>query len=105
IGDRVADHNELIQQLPEGQRVMAYGPRFVGFWFMEASNRFLEVVPVNKAHGIEWPALGILPDGMNRHNARMLQPAGDFGSAEKAATALRVAGVRRLQAPQCHIAA
>ena len=64
---------------------------------MKLLDRFLESLPLDKAHGIKGTAVRVLADRVDRDNAGMFQPAGNLGLAEKAVATLRIAGVQRTQ--------
>src|SRR5207253_5092225 len=67
-------------------------------------DRFLESLPLDKAHGIKGPAVRVLAHRVDRDNAGMFQPAGNLGLAEKAVATLRIAGVQRTQTFQRDLA-
>src|SRR5204863_6116559 len=64
---------------------------------VELLDRLLEGLSLDEAHGIEGTAVCVLADGVDRHNIRVLQPAGNLRFAEKTAATLRIAGVPRAQ--------
>ena len=60
---------------------------------VEAFDRFLEAVAADEPHGIERPAILVVPQAVDRHDAGMLEPTGDLGLEKEAGTALRVVAV------------
>src|SRR5262249_28040046 len=99
----VADRPEPGQQLPQGQRPLGWVPaRFLGG--VEGSDGILERLAADESHGVAGGARGVAAQGVDRHDARVLQPAGDFGLLEEAAAALGVAGPAGLEELQRHLA-
>ena len=71
---------------------------------MKVADSFSQVVAANETHGIERAAVGILPQPVNGHNARMLQLACDLCLKEKAVPADRVLRVALLDLLERHFA-
>jgi hypothetical protein len=60
---------------------------------VESLDRLLKGLALNEAHGVTRLALGVVGQGIHRHDARVLQPGGDLGFDEEAAPALGVLGM------------
>src|SRR5262249_33107303 len=60
---------------------------------MESLDGLLEVVALDEAHGVEGPAVRIRAQAIDRHDAGVLQPAGDLRLQHKAAPAVLAVGV------------
>ena len=90
--DRIADVDKPAQQLAQSQRSAARVAfeRFIG---VEAVDRLLEAISFDEPHGIERAAVGVSSQAVDRHDARMLQPAGDFRFEHEPLAAGRVVGV------------
>jgi hypothetical protein len=92
VADRVADVEEPPQELAQPQRAAAgVGlQRLVG---AEAVDRLPEAIALDEAHGVIRPAVGVVAQAVDRHDARVLQPAGDLGLQQEAGAAGRVVGL------------
>src|SRR5205823_8377135 len=70
VGDGVAHVHETAQELSQRQgplsRVAAGAFRLV-----EAADSLVEAVALDEAHGIEGPAVQVLPQAVDRHDTRM----------------------------------
>ena len=60
---------------------------------MEAVGRLLEAISLDEPHGVIGPAAVEGPQAVDRDNARVLQPARDFGLKHEASPAGRVVRV------------
>ncbi len=60
---------------------------------MEVLDRLLEAVSLDEPHGVVGPAVGVGSHAIDRHDARMLQSAGDLGLGEEPLAADRVVGM------------
>ena len=60
---------------------------------MEVLDGLLEAVATDEPHGVIRPAVAVGPQAVDRHDAGMLQPAGDLGLDEEPLAAGRVVGV------------
>ena len=61
-----------------------------------AIDGFLEALPADEPHRVKRPALVVGAQAVNRHDARMLQPAGDLGLDQETGAADRIVGVLHL---------
>ena len=101
--DRVADVDEPPQQLAQLQRAAA-GVRLQRLVPMGPLDRVLEAVAADEAHGVEGAAVAVGAQAVDRHDPRMLQPAGDLGFEYEALSAGRVVGVAVEDLLQGHLA-
>jgi len=91
VGHRVAHRHQPVQQVAQGQR--ALGPVLAGpLGGVEGIEGVLEGRAADEPHGVAGRARAVGPPGVDRHDARMLQPAGDLGLLEEPTQALGVAG-------------
>ncbi len=60
---------------------------------MEIVNGFLQAVAANETHHIERSAVRMRAQAVDRHDAGVLEPAGDFRFQKKACPALRIVRV------------
>jgi hypothetical protein len=63
---------------------------------VEPRDRLLEVVPLDEAHGVKRPAVGVRTEPVDRHDAGVLQAAGYLRLQDEAAAAVGVVGMERL---------
>ena len=84
VGDRLADVHEAAQQLAEGDRVEAPAAG------VEGVRGVLEGVAPDEPHGVIRPAALVAAEAVDRHDAGVLQAAGDLGLQEEAAAGGRV---------------
>ena len=71
---------------------------------MKAVDRLLQAVAADEPHGVVGPAVGILAQAVDRHDARVLQAAGDLGLQQEAGPAVGVVGMPGLDLLQRHLA-
>src|SRR5262249_23301280 len=64
----------------------------------------LEAVALDETHGVERPAVGITAQAVNRHDAGVLQAAGDLPLADETAAAFGIVGVAFLNLFERHLA-
>ena len=93
VADRVAHVHEPPQELAQLQRPAAriFLERLVA---VEVPDRFLERLTADEPHGVIGPAVAVGAQAVDRHDAGVLQPAGDLGLEHEAAAAGGVVGVR-----------
>ncbi len=60
---------------------------------MEGGDRRLQRVAPDEPHGIVGPAIAVGPQAVDRHDARVLEPAGDLGFEQEPLAAGRVVGM------------
>jgi len=63
---------------------------------VESLDRLFQAIPLDEAHGVEGPAVGVAAQTVDRHDAGMLELAGDLGFQQETRAALRLSGVPRL---------
>ena len=100
IGNGVADGDKPIKQLAKFEIALCRAKR----GGVKAFDGLLEAVAADEAHGVVRPAIGILAEGVDRHDAGMFQTAGDLRLAHKAGTTFGVICVPRLDLFQRHLA-
>src|SRR5216683_2293325 len=71
---------------------------------MERVDGVIEAFAPDETHGVERPAIGVLPQAVDRHNSWMFEPAGDLCLLKEPRPALRLVGVTVLDFLQGHIA-
>jgi hypothetical protein len=71
---------------------------------VEAIGDLLQALPFDKPHCVEWPAFDIQAQAVDRHDTRVLQPAGDFGLEQEPRAAGRVVRVLLEDLLQRHLA-
>src|SRR4051794_33589985 len=71
---------------------------------METLDRILQAVSLDETHRVERPPIRVLAQPIHRHDARMLQAAGDLRFEQEARAAFGVAGVTFLDLLQRHFA-
>jgi hypothetical protein len=69
---------------------------------VEPADGLLEVVALDEPHGVEGAAVGVAAQAVDRHDARVLQPAGHLRLADEALPAVRVVGVPALDLLERH---
>ena len=69
VGNGVAHVDEPAQQLAQRQRPLA-GIAAGDIRLVKAADGVLEVVAPDEAHGVERPAIGVLAQAVDRHDAR-----------------------------------
>jgi hypothetical protein len=69
---------------------------------MEPVNRLLQAVASNESHGIIRPAVVVLAQTVDGHNARMLKTAGDLRFQEEPSPAYRIIRALRLNLLERH---
>ena len=104
VGHRVADVHEPPEQLPQRQRPLAGVAARLPVGAVEPLDRLLEAVAADEPHGVERPAVGVVAQAVDRHDPRVLQPAGDLGLQQEPRAALGVVGVPVLDLLQRHLA-
>ena len=92
VVDRVTDVQEPPQESAQSQRPRA-GVALDGFVLVKALDGLLEAFPPNEPHRVERAAVGVGAQAVDRHDARMLQPAGDLGFQQEPLAACRVVGM------------
>src|SRR5262249_61163831 len=91
------------QQSTQAQR--AHGGRLPCLLrLVEAVDGLLEAITLDETHDVEGPAVGVVAQAVDRHDAGMLQLAGDLGLQEEPRPALRLIGVPRLDLLEGHLA-
>ena len=93
VVDGVADVDEPPQQLRRASERRAAGRVPAACVAMEAFDGLLEAVALDESHRVERPATGVGAQAVDRHDARMLQAAGDLGLDQEPLAARRVVGV------------
>src|SRR5262245_30270215 len=53
----------------------------------------VEAIPFDEAHGVEWPAVGVATEAVDRHDAGMLQAASDLGFEQETHARFGIVGV------------
>jgi len=91
VCDDVTNAHEVIEQLAELTRAVGDRPGGV-----ELADRLLQGLAPHEPHGVERAAVAGLSQGINRHNAGVLQSTSDFGLEQETGLALGVAGLRLL---------
>ena len=83
VVDRVAYVDKPVQQLSQLQRSTArlVPQRFIG---MKGGDCLLEAVAPDESHRVIGATVGVAAHSVHRHDARMLEPAGDLGFHQKA---------------------
>ena len=99
----LTDVRETPQQLAERQSPLA-GIAAGDVGGVKPFHRGLEVVPLDETHGIERPAVGVRTQPIDRHDAGMLQSAGDLRLQQKPAAADCVVRVTGLDPLERHLA-
>ncbi len=89
VGDRLADVDESAQQAAELEAGIV-GRRPGGPRPVEAVDGLLEAVAADESHRVERPAVGMTPQAVDRHDARMLEAAGDLRLEQKPDAAGRI---------------
>ena len=79
VVDRVADVEEPPQQLAQLQRPPAGVASSSASSAWNAVDGLLEAVAPDEPHGVVRPAVGVGAQAVDRHDAGVLQPAGDLG--------------------------
>ena len=69
------------------------GSFFRAFVGVEALDGLLEAVALDEPHGVIGAAVGVGAQAVDRHDARVLQSAGDLGLGDEPLAADRVVGV------------
>src|SRR5262249_40811505 len=82
IGNGIANDDEARQQ---GTKLEFRRTRPALVGSVVEIDGVLESLALDEAHGVEGPAVGVLAQAVYRHDARMLQTAGDLRFADKAA--------------------
>ena len=101
---RVADVEEMPQQLPQRQDPLARVAAGV-LGLMEPLDGLLEGLALDEPHGVIRAAVGVAAQAIDRDDPRVLQPAGDLGLAHEPGPALRAVGVACLHLLQGDYAA
>ena len=92
IVHRVADVEEMPQQLPERQDPFARGAAG-DLGLVKLLDGLLEGLALDEPHGVIRAAVGVAAQAVDRDDARVLQPAGDLGLAHEPRPVFRVVGV------------
>jgi hypothetical protein len=71
---------------------------------VKAFDDVLEAFPLDQAHRIEGPAVGVMPQSVDRHDAGMLQPARDLGFDQETRSAVLVVRMALLDFLERHLA-
>ena len=103
VVDRVADVQEPPQQLAQLQRTPA-GVGLQAVVGVEAVDGLLEAVAADEPHGVVRAAVAVGAQAVDRHDARVLQPAGDLRLQQEPLAAGRVVGVRVEDLLEGHLA-
>ena len=90
--DGVADVEEAAEQLAQAPGSTA-GVVLQGFVGVEVLDRLLEAVALDEPHGVVRAAAAVGAQAVDRHDAGVLQPAGDLGLQHEPLAADRVVGV------------
>ena len=101
---RVADVEEMPQQLPQRQDPLARVAAGV-LGLMELLDGLLEGLALDEPHGVIRAAVGVAAQAIDRDDPRVLQPAGDLGLAHEPGPALRAVGVACLHLLEGDLAA
>ncbi len=99
VGDRVADRDEPIQEMP-ALKVLAAPAVVPG-----RLDRLAKRMTPDELHGVIRAAVGILAQPVNRDNAGMFQTAGDLGLDQEPGPAVGSMRVSRLDFLQSDLAA
>src|SRR5262249_32146072 len=92
IGDGLTNIDHAAEQLAHLETAFArIAAGDVGL--VKPLDGLLETVAAHEAHGVVRPAVSVLAESIDRYNARVFEPAGDFRFHDKARPALRVVGV------------
>ena len=92
VVDRVADVEEPPQELAQLQRATA-GVILERLVAMELLDGLLERIAPDEPHGVVRPAVAVGTQPVDRHDARVLEPAGDLRLEQEPLPAGRVVGV------------
>ena len=103
VGDGVADVNKAAQQCTQLHGPLSRIEPLIGA-LVEAGHRLLQAVAADETHGVVGPAVRILAQAVDRHDARVLQAAGDLGLQEEAGAAVGIVGMPFLDLLECHFA-
>ena len=87
----VADPHEVVQHLPKRDSLPADRARVV-----KLADSFLERLAAHQSHGVEQATVRVFAQRVNRHDAGVLEPAGDLGLEQKPRPALPVGRLRSL---------
>ena len=101
VGNRVADVHETAQEPAKLQRPLASVA--VGRLVVAVDSLF-QAIPLDEAHGVERPAVGILAQTVDRDYARVLQTARHLGFHEEASPAVAVMSMAVLDLFERHFA-
>ena len=93
IGHCVADVDEPPEQPPQRQGALTGPAAGVLIVPVEASDGLLEGLAADQPHGVERPALRVSVQTIDRHDARVFQPAGQLGLQQKTGTAAGIIGL------------
>ncbi len=104
ISDGVADIGEPVEQLPQLECASRELRRDSGVSSMIVPNRLVQAGSLHKPHGIKRPAVVVDAQGVDRHDSRMLESAGDLGLEQEPIAAVGVVGAFGLDLLQGHLA-
>src|SRR5262249_31256146 len=102
ISNRIAGVNEPTQQPAEFQIFLAGRVRHF-LLSMKSLNRLFECFAFDQPHRIEGPAVAMSAQPVNRHDSRMLEPAGDPGLTKEPRLTVRIIGVKALKLFECDL--
>ncbi len=109
VGHRVADVDQAVEEFAERERTLASVARsgvagrvVVGLEVLV--DRLLERSAPDEPHRVVGAAVGILAQAVDRHNPRMLEPAGNLGLDQEAGATLGAVGVPELDLLESHLA-
>ncbi len=71
---------------------------------MEGLDRFLQTLAAHESHGIKRPAVGVMAQAIHRHNAWMLESAGDLGFQQEPEARVLFARITFLDLLERHLA-
>ena len=83
VGDGVTHVDEPAEQLAQSERPLR-GKAAGDVGLVKAVDGLLQAVASDEAHGVEGASVGVGAQAVDRHDARMLQAAGDLRLAEEA---------------------
>src|SRR5262249_45274582 len=69
------------------------GSRIAEITAVKALDSFFKAVSANEPHSVKWAAVGVMPQPVDGHNARMFKRTSDFSFLKEARSALLVTSV------------
>ena len=104
VGDRLADVDESVEQVPQRPHTLVGVAARVGVGPMKLADRFFEADPPDESHRIKRAAVDVFAQPVDGDNPRVLEPARDFGFQREPGAAIGVVGAFGLDLLQRHLA-